>query len=349
MELRVYDPDLNFLGISENQTSITWTRKYYEAGTFVIYLPLTDDNVRLYQLGNIVSYRGANDGGVIEDVQLSSTAIAKEVRVSGRFLASYMDLRLIRPRINFTGLTEVAMRKILTDAVPLPLVELGELQGFSDTIEFQATYKNLLDYETKLAQSAQLGFHFRPDFTAKKIYFDIYKGVNRSRSQSDRAFVEFSDDFDNLNSVTRRVNNQLFKTVGYVGGQGQDDQRVFVTVGDDSLVGLARREVFIDARDLSSYELTEAQYKNVLRERGHQKMKEYILSDAFDCVALPKGNFKYREDYDLGDIVTVHKKDWNVNVELRITEIIEVYEYGEVKISPTLGNPLPGTIDWEDT
>ena len=48
MQLRIYDDELNFLGITENQTSVIWTRKYYESGTFSVVLPITDDNIRLY-------------------------------------------------------------------------------------------------------------------------------------------------------------------------------------------------------------------------------------------------------------------------------------------------------------
>ena len=159
MQLRIYDDELNFLGITENQTSVIWTRKYYESGTFSVVLPITDDNIRLYQIGNIVAKRDSIEAGVIEDLQIHESFDEHSITASGRFLSSYMDRRLIRPRHTFTGLVEVAMRTILDNAEEIPLVELGELQGFTDTVKFQATYKNLLAYETKLAKAAALGFH----------------------------------------------------------------------------------------------------------------------------------------------------------------------------------------------
>lgn len=348
MEFRIYDAGLNLLGITENQRSITWTRRYFSTGEFEIHLPLTDDNVRLYQLGNVVTYRGANEAGVIEDLQMRETNLEREIAARGRFLTSYMDRRLIRPTVNFSGYTEVAMRKLLTDAVAIPLVELGTLQGYTDTVEFQATYKNLLDYEEKLSLASNIGFKFKPDFTAKKIYFETYRGLDRSRNQTDRAFVEFSDKFDNLNEVVYRGNDQLLKTVGYVGGEGEGSARTYVIVGDDTLTGLARREVFIDAKDIRSDDITQAQYLASLRERGIQRLNECIISDSFECETIPTGNYEYHTDYDLGDIVTVRKTDWNMSVDLRITEITEVYEYGNAKVVPTLGSPLPTKIDWED-
>ena len=226
MELRIYDADLNFLGITENQTSFIWTRRYFESGEFQAHLPLTSQNTELFKMGRLVSFKGANEAGVIENLELRDNATEQSITASGRFLTSYMDRRLIRPRINFSGLTEVAMRKILTDAVPIPRVQLGALQGFTDTIRFQATYRNLLEYEGKLALSAGIGFRFRPDFESGVIYFELYKGLDRTRSQSDRAFVEFSDKFDNLNEVFRRTNDQLLKNVGYVGGEGEGEAGV---------------------------------------------------------------------------------------------------------------------------
>lgn len=348
MEIRVYDANLNFKGISENQTSFVWTRKYFEPGNFRVYLPLTDDNLKIYRLGNLVTYRGANEAGVIEDLILRNTSTERVIIAEGRFLSSYMDRRLVRPTLNFTGKVEVAMRKMLTDAVAIPLVQLGTLNGFDETIDFQATYKNLLSMEEKLSKGSNIGFRFRPDFTQKVIYFETYKGLNKARNQTDRAFVEFSDMFDNLNSVENRQNNQLLKNVGYVGGEGEGSGRTYIIVGDDTLTGLERREVFIDAKDISSDDITQVEYLAALRTRGLEKMEEHVFSNSYECATIPTGNFEYKKDYDLGDIVTIKKKSWGLNTNLRITEIQEVYEHGSATIVPTFGSPLPTKINMED-
>lgn len=348
MEIRVYNSNLDLVGIVENQTSFVWTRRYHESGEFQIYAPLTDDNIKVFQLGNIVTYKGAGEGGVVEDINLKSTATERVIIVGGRFLTSYLDRRLIRPTLNFNGLVETAMRQIITNAFPLPNVVMAEPKGYDDRVEFQATYKDVLSTETKLSKTSKIGFKMRPDFTDKKIYFETYKGLNKSRNQSDRPFVEFSDRFDNLQSVERRINDQLYKTVGYVGGEGEGSERTYVIVGDDSITGLDRREVFIDAKDIGSTGLTQEEYLALLTNRGNEKMSEKILSDSYELVTIPTGNFNYKTDYDLGDIVTVMKKDWNVIVDMMVTEIQEVYEHGIATIIPTLGSPLPTKIDWEN-
>lgn len=347
MEIRFYDSDMNFIGVMENQVSLIWTRKYYEPGKARLFAPLTEENERLTRKGNLIWKRGSKEAAVIEDRVLDDTTTPATIEVTGRFLSSYMDRRLIRPKVTFSGYVEVAMRTLLSGVVEIPRVELGTLNNFTDTVSFQATYKNLLTYQEKLSKCSDIGFRFRPDFSAKKIYFETYKGKDRSRSQSTNSRVIFSERYDNLNGIIYRENDQLLKNVIYIGGEGEGSERTFVSYGDAT--GLDRRELFVDARDITRDEgMTQEQYEEKLLQRGHEKNTEYQESKSINCITEADANFKYGVDYDLGDIVTVEKKMWGISVDYRITEIEEVYEQGGVKISPTFGTMLPETIDWED-
>ena len=349
MEIRVYDANLDLCGITENQTSFLWTRRMFEPGEFQIFLPVTRDNIDLIRLGRVVTYRGANEAGVIEYIRVTETHVKNEIQVKGRFLESYMDRRLIRPTRTYRGTAEVVMRQMLTDAEAIPLVRLGDLNGFTDTIEFQATYKNLLAYETKLANAMNYGFRFKPDFTKKTITFEVFQGVDRTIHQNDRNRVIFSDKYKNIETAQYTESDQLLKTVGYVGGEGEGSARVYVTVGDTSLTGLERREVFIDARDVRKEDgVSDAQYRNLLVERGKEKMLENAEAMFFECSTLATGQFVYMRDYNLGDLVTVEKSSWGIAKDMRITELMEVYEKGKAQVVPTLGDPLPEKVSWED-
>ena len=347
MELRFYTPGLDLIGIMENQTSLTWTRRYFEPGEFRLFAPVTADNLMLTQLGNILWLRGSNEAAVVEDRRLEESMIRNQLEIRGRFLSSYMDRRLIRPKISFSGLTEVAMRRILTDAVPIPLVELGTLNGFEETVAFEATYKNLLEYEKKLARGAAIGFRFRPDFSEKKIYFETYKGADRTRSSGGMARVVFSESYANLNNAIYRENDQLQKTTVYIGGSGEGDARKVIHYGDE-YTGLERRELFVDARDLNQDDYTESEYEAVLLQRGHERQTEWMLSSSFECETDASSNFVYKVNYDLGDVVTINKQSWGISADMRITEITEIYEHGTMQVSPTFGDSLKETIDWSD-
>lgn len=354
MEIRAYTPQLQLIGIIDNYSSLLWNRKYSNTGSFELHVPVTSDNLTYLERGNIVAYPGAVEAGVIESIIAEQNESNSQLIVKGRFLESYFDRRLVyntfeSPAYNFTGRVEVAMRTLIQNAAEIPLLELGELKGYTEEITFQATYQNLLKYENKLADSAALGFRCIPDFSNKSIVFDVYKGLDHSEGQSERVRVVFSDEYKNLNSATYTENDQLLKTTCFVGGQGEGSSRVWVKAGDHTLTGLERREVKLDATDVSPDGLTTAQYKEKLLQRGTALLEDTdILVKSFECETIPQGNFVYKEHYDIGDIVTVKKEKWGVSIDLRITEITETYEHGKTTVVPTFGKALPDTVDWED-
>ena len=346
MEIRIYNRDLFRRGQIENQISLIWTRKFYEPGTFELHAPITDENLSLLQQGNIVGLKGANEAGVIEDIEKEESDIKNEITVKGRFLSSYMDRRLIKQTVNFNGYIEVAMRQLLSGAVEIPLVVLGDLNNFTPRADFQVTMKNLLTYESKLSRAGAIGFRFRPDFVNRQIIFETYQGLDRTMAQHTNSRVIFSEDYNNLNNAIYRYNDQNLKTYAIVGGQGEGAQRTYYDIGGGS--GLDLREVFVDAKDINPDGLSAAEYKAALLTRAQETLNESVTSETLECETDAAINFTYKDDYDLGDIVTVRKKAWNLYMNQRITEISEVYEYGGMKVVPTFGDPLPEKIKWDE-
>ncbi len=348
MEIRVYNADLDLQGIIENQTSLIWVRRYFEPGTFELHAPITDFNLKLLTIGNLVTMYGQDDAGIIEDVEYEESPDSNEITAQGRFLSAYMGYRLIRGTVNLDCTIEVAMRTLLSGVTAIPLVELGELKGFPETVTGQVTYKNLLNFMTKLAKAGNIGYRFRPDFNEKKIIFETYKGTDRSAEQSDNNRVTFSENYDNLNEVDYRANDQSYANVAYVIGKDADENEVLVVVGDTESSGLERREIYVDATGVSPTDLTTAEFYAALKQEGQNTLNADAFSETFECDTNANGNFVYRSNYDLGDIVTVKKASWGMQRSLRITELQETYEYGAMTVTPTMGNPLPTAIDWED-
>jgi len=314
-----------------------------------MHCPITENNLSLLKRENLVWIVGAAEAAVIEQIVITDNAEENEIEADGRFLESYMDRRLIRPFFHTeNGNAETAMRNIFSGAFPIPNVELGEAFGFTKSITFQATYKNLLTYEEKLAKYLQAGFRFRPDFSKKKISFELYAGADRTMSQSDRPRVVFSEGYSNLENFSYTENDQLYSNVCYVGGEGEGTARTYAVAGDDTLTGLDRREVFLSASDVRSEDLTADQYKAALIQRGTDKLNENAIALSAETSINPNGNFEYKKDYDLGDLVTVEKETFGISIDERVTEVKEIYESGTFSVEITFGNPIPDTIDWED-
>lgn len=339
-DVRVYSRDMDLIGFAAGITSLQWHRMYYEAGNFEMHATPTEDNVRYFKLENLIWIPGKPEAGVVESVDIKYSATERDLVVKGRFLeSSYMDRRLIRPSYTADNAnTETVMRTLLTNAVPIPHVVLGSVIGITDTISFNAQYKNLLNYEQKLAKSATVGFRFRPDFEKKTITFEIYQGVDRSTDQNDRPQVTFSADYGNLEQIEYSKDTYSYKTVCYVGQLSDGVATDVCTAGDDTLSGLDRRETWIEVSDVDKSNLTSAQYQAAMIQHGKDELwSNKCISSTFESSVNPDGNFKYLTDYDLGDIVTIRRPEWGIEKDERITEINEVYENGTFKIVPTFG------------
>ncbi len=347
MELWIYSRDMELAGILENQTSLIWKRRYNEVGEFEIHAPLTSQNASLLRIGNLVHKKAAAEAGVIEYIVINEAPGKAEIVCKGRFLESYMDRRITKATKTYSGKTEEIMHTLLfEDTEAIPRVEAGDIEGFTDEISFQVSYKGLLAYEQKLAKSAALGFRFVPDFTERTITFEVYNGEDRSESQSVNAHVVFSEMYENLNQATYTENDQTYKTKAFVGGKDENDDPVVVSVGGGT--GLDLRECYVKADDIEKEDLSAEEFQAALEQRGYDELTKDALVQSFDGETEPDMNFRYKTDYDVGDIVTVKKESWGISIDLRVTEVEEIYETGSATIIPTFGTPLPDTIDWED-
>lgn len=192
-----------------------------------------------------------------------------------------------------------------------------------------------------------MGFRVVPDFKGKKMTFETYKGIDRTTKQGTKPRVIFSESYNNLNRAKHTYSDETAKTKIVVGGAGDGADRIYVTVGGGT--GFDLREEFLDAKDINKDDFsTNAEYLEALRIRGEQYRAENAVIENIEAEVEAEVNFIYGTDYDLGDIVTVEKAKWNKVLNLRITELCEVYEYGGMYVVPTFGDALPTTINWDN-
>lgn len=347
MEIWVYDRNMKLQGVIENHTSLVWSRKLYTAGKFEIHAPATAENLELLRPGNIITKGDKKEAAVIRGLENEESTILNEITRTGYFMPIYFNDRLTGPMFNFTGTAEAALYRLAHTPETIPRMTWGSQKGYTERVEFQATYKNTLSHMEKIARASGLGFRVIPDFREKTLTFEVFKGKDRTAGQRVNPRVIFSETYNNLNRSKYTYNDELYKTKVIVGGEGEGSARVYVTVGGGT--GLDLREVFLDAKDINREKMTDAEYLAALRARGEEHLKtSCTVAECFESEAESEVNFIYRQDYDLGDIVTIEKRGWNISTDLRITELQEVYEYGGMYVVPTFGDALPEKIKWDD-
>lgn len=357
MEIYVFNTNIELIHIIDNSTSLIWTRRYYKPGEFQLHLPLTEDNIKYLKRDNIIYKKDDKEAGYIETRQIELDEKGNEtLLVKGRFLTNYSDRRIIWGELSFNGKCEALMRKLLTDNCinpsdinrKMPLLELGNLKNYTETIEYQKSYGNVGDELEKIATTNELGYRINLNHINKKLIFEVYKGVNRSVNQSLVAPCIFSRDFENVLNQTYIESSNDYKNTALIGGEGEGKQRVLVSINNNNS-GVNRWELFVDAGDLkkevNDVILTDTEYKNTLVQKGKEKLTEHQEVKTFESKVNTKGNNVYKVDYDLGDIVTVTDKKWGITLDTRITEIEEIYEEGKVEVNPVFGNITPTIIE----
>lgn len=79
--------------------------------------------------------------------------------------------------------------------------------------------------------------------------------------------------------------------------------------------------------------LRDVVYAVYLLNRGYEKLADYGSIKSFEGSVEPNVTFKYKEDYFLGDEVTV-QNEYGISVKARITEVVEVDDDNGYSVEP---------------
>lgn len=321
MQLYVFDQTRNLAGIVESFEYLRWTRRYSACGSFELKAIAIPENLALLQIGSYLRKSDDEEAGIIEHVELSQ-ADKEIITVSGRFATSLLARRIIWGTETLNGNLSACVQTLLDHHIITP-VDVNRKIDFlsfaapplSVSVNTQISYRNLMGAVTGLCDTANIGIKtvFSPverDFTVT-----LYEGVVSQ--------AVFSREYENLTEQTYIQSNADYAETALIGGEGEGVERTFVSIIGDT--GERRREVFVDAKDLREEDFGSG-YADALIFRGQSRLSELAMVQSFDAAVNPHGNLKYKEDFDLGQVVQVISKKWGVVLTARITEIEESYD-----------------------
>ena len=343
MELYIYDRAAGQLGVLEAATSIRWRRRYFEPGEVEIHVPATRENIELLAEGRIIRRTDRVEAAIIEGIAVDGD----DLGITGRMLSSMLERAILSKRYALKGTAEQAMLAMIPEGARVvpELAAAGETGIGGGDVEMQATYKNLLIVEERLAKASGLGFRIR--YEPGVMTFEVYAGTDHSVLQQERPVVIFSDEFGNLADPKYTRFSTGYKNRAYVAGEGEGAGRTVVVV--DLSAGEEARELYVDARDIQRDEdVTDEDYRAMLYQRGLEKLAGYQRVEGFEGTGESIENFAYLVDWDLGDIVTVYHAGLGLIMHERVTEVEEVYESGIFTFMPVFGSALPETLDLGD-
>lgn len=346
VDLWIYSEDFAALDVVDSYNSLIWANRFRQCGDFEVYVSFSESLADLLQVGRWVVRPDDDMVGIIEKVETGTDEENGDyLLVSGRCLRQILERRIIWEQTTISGTVEDGLRQLVNDALISPTdparqynrLVLADSHGYTETMEAQYTGDNLLETVEDLCAAKNYGFKITRG--ANQLVLDFYKGVDRSATQFDNPRVIFSEENDNLRATTYTLDATNYKTVALVAGEGEGADRRRVSVGRPTdQEGLHRRELYVDARDISSNdgEISDTDYEAQLVERGSTNLSEATIVESMEGTIEPTQMYTYKEDYFLGDIVTVVNKH-GIAVNTQVLEVVETWDEDGYSCTPTFG------------
>lgn len=367
--LAVFNPHtLERIGLITKYTSVLFAKKSKDAGSFELWCDLDNNNVEMVKDGNLI-YLSDDKVGIVQYIeeQVDDDGI-KSLNVKGKMIKYYMSYRIIIGTYEaFNKCVSDVMNELVQKNFINPVdgyrtfehmsIASDSQVGVGPQITVQKTGGEVMEELDVLANSYSFCYDVLLNPNESKLEFKAYQGVDRTVNQSDVIPVVISTDLkDILNSKYIR-NSQSEKNVALVAGAGEGSARRTLMVGTMASSGVDRKEMYVDARDLSTTSededgntttLSDEEYDLLLQNRGETKISEQKIIESFDAEVRTTGhvNCVYGVDYFLGDTVTAIDKKLGVMVDAEVTEVEEVYAGTDgYSLKVTFGYGQPTIMD----
>lgn len=356
------DTSFEPIGQLDEYTSLMWPDVFLGKAMFQLWAPITDSNAEKLKVDRVI-WCGGENAAIIKIVKENINGEGdKEFNVKGWTLEILLADKIVSGLYNKNGksFTSTIMYDIVNKFAINPsdpknkipyLVNAADKYFGKELNGYQKTGGSLYDALYDNASTADIGFSVLFDPRGKRLVFEVRSGIDRTQEQTENEPVVFSTELEDVLSSSYYLNVEDVKNVAMVQGEERNGQRVTVFVGDINASGMARKVLYVDARDLQSevydddggsHTLSDEQYRSLLVQRGEEKLAEHQKTETFEAQIRQFGDIQYEfgVDYQKGDKVTVIDEQLGLSVSARITSVEEDFD-DEYALMLTFGYSYP--------
>lgn len=333
--LVVYSKEKERLGEARSISSLQWLECYAGVGEAKLVCAATKNNLAL--LHEDVLLQNPDRPQVLARVQYVETdddMRTAKMTVRAKLTADRLGERVLMHTAEITNAEAGALELVQKNLRGLALT-VGAPKGFPQRYDGQISWESLLDAVMKITERTGLGFRVTAGKDLAEC-FEIYKGKDRTDPQSADYVGFFGDTARNIKKVKIVRDTANYRNVAVIAGEGDGAERVIEVL--DLSDGAERRELYVNASDLTSHYTTEEpdgstqehtmtpeEYAAQLRERGMQALTETWVGNTFEA-ELGQSMMLFGKDYDLGDILPIQLERYGIKVKVRIAQITLIYE-----------------------
>lgn len=335
--ITILDKSFEQAGVIDTNYSIVWVEKYDDVGEFTLELPMsfsTDDRL---QIGNHISIKESKklmriadknpvkneETGDIFTLKGPSVEVTLSYRVTDdRWFLDGNLQNLLLTLIDTVMINSVDSVRNIDNFILVPTID-----GVVDIASITNTFDpgNLFDIVQTACRDMNLGFKVIYNHELGQLEFCLYSGVDRSYDQVENDHVIFSESYGNVTSANYYLGTNNYANVAIVLVDDPIHPRTVVYFGEDEPSGEYRREILIDATDINRSvpdepDLTDDQLLEVIYRRGWDELLPLLPKGVFDGEVDTQGQFKFGEDFDIGDIVQC--VFMGIDTKARVTEYV---------------------------
>lgn len=351
--LRLYKYENNSfvqIAIIDDYQEVSFENNLYEAGQFSITINFNIPNSQLFQRGLFIQFGDDSyDFGEISKVQdiIDENGKISQLRIISGYDVRYILKRRIIKNMNsnglwvMTGKGEIILRNLIkdqcgsgaetkrqlpiTNVIPAPADAIGKEFSVSEQ------FTNLYEVCKTIATQSEIGWRIK--FINGNLVLECYQGENKSQT------IRFDTDYESLANGQFIDSSESFSNAIYVGGKGQNDSRDIYegenAIEGNSPSGLDRFESWDNKSTMTIESEYEAEALSMLTQYGQTIQMQGN--------GLAKCPYIYKEQYNVGDIITVSFSGKSAMVQ--ILSVTEHWSWGNYEIQFEFGKPQPNLND----
>lgn len=327
-------------------SNLVWNRRYYDFGEFQMQI-----DPALYDPASwaFVTTPDSDEIGLIQKVEYTSENGGRLI-LSGLFAESVLDnaiVYLIGQTMYCDSTPDLCERLFNVYYSNATVAQQFPLDVLDTTISGGESGFVLIEHGDGLGSKIQnmlnnvnASYSVKANASNTKGVFHIWRGIDRSASQSARQQVVFNSEYGDIYDVSivrdvSAVKNRAI--VEYEALGGDTLTQLFVDSTDPLIPANAGfyKETYVKS-DFTDSDATAAQIQNAARQAGMSAL--YDAKPVIDVDATVFDSSGLRRDYDLGDVVTLQIPEIGIAYDTRIVETTEIFNSDGKTVELGFGN-----------
>lgn len=350
MELYVFNFNFERIDIIDVFTKAEFAINYKKHSELDLIVDATEENISYFIENNddiILTKSTDTKHGYIPYTVKYTDDTQSQIEIYCKSLSYLLNRRQIDNQQTYTGTVEDTLRYFVnTNAINptninriIPNLVLGELKGFTTSTTEAFANKFLDEALWEICIKFDIAYDILMDVENQKFILDIWQGTDRTIEQSDEESVIFSKAFDNVLNQNYVDDKSDYRNVAFIISGENGATKTQLTV-NDNISGFQRREVFINASDLTGDDETPTDA--ILNEKANGILaSDYERVRSFETDIDYNSQFVYLVDYWGGDKVSIRNDEINIIMHTRIITAKETYTKDGFELKIEFGSNVP--------